>query len=158
MKNTHTDKASKEERIRPLKVLALDIGEATIGLAISDELGITAQGLPTLQRKGVKEDIDALHRIVTESGVDELLLGLPRNMNGSIGIQGEKVLTFGKCLEQSLGRPVRFWDERLTTVAAERTLIQAGMRRSRRRKAIDRVAAILILQGYLDSQRSDHGE
>lgn len=158
MKNTQKDKASKREGIRPLKVLALDIGEATIGLAVSDELGITAQGLPTLQRKGVKKDIDALRRIVKEFGVDKILLGLPRNMNGSIGTQGERVLTFGKCLEQSLGRPVRFWDERLTTVAAERTLIQAGMRRSRRRKTIDRVAAVLILQGYLDSQRGHHEE
>ncbi|MBI5167519.1 MAG: Holliday junction resolvase RuvX [candidate division NC10 bacterium] len=146
------DQVTRAQGERVPKTMALDLGEVTIGLAVSDDLSLTAQGLPTLRRRGLKEDIETLRRIAAELGVEELLLGLPRNMNGSLGAQGEKVMAFARYLGQRLKRPVRLWDERLSTVAAEKALIQAGLRRKRRRQAIDRVAATLILQGYLDSR------
>ena len=135
------------------RILALDLGARRIGLAVSDELGWTAHGLATLERVGPKKDIARLREIVTEQNVRKLVVGLPRNMDGSLGPQARLVLEFIETLKNKLRLEVIPWDERLTTQAAERVLIEADMSRAKRRKKVDQVAAVLILQGYLDSRR-----
>jgi len=135
------------------RILALDLGKSRIGLAVSDELGWTAHGLPTLERIGPKKDLAKLRDIVAQYQVRKLVVGLPRNMNGSLGPQANLVLEFIEQLKKKLRLDVIPWDERLTTQAAERVLIEADMSRSKRRKKVDQVAAVLILQGYLDSRR-----
>lgn len=142
------------------KILAIDWGRATLGLAVSDELGITAQGLTSLSRVGEGRDVEAIGAYVRELGVGEIVVGLPKNMDGSLGPSAEAAQAFARLLHERLEVPVHLWDERLTSLAAERTLLRAGMRRRARRAVLDQVAATMILQGFLDRQRAmaDRGD
>ena len=135
-----------------MKILGLDVGSKTIGVAVSDELGIIAQGVTTLKRKGLNHDITQLLKVIEEQRAEKVVMGLPKNMNGSLGPSAKMVLTLLGELEKSVDIPVITWDERLSTVAAERTLLEADMSRKKRKKVIDKVAALIILQGYLDNQ------
>jgi putative Holliday junction resolvase len=137
-----------------VRILGLDIGAKRIGVAVSDELGFTAQGLETLNRRGLDADISRLSALVSEFGAEEIVVGLPYNMDGSEGPQADLVRSFAAHIRQSVDIPVTEWDERLTTVAAERVLLEADMSRAKRRKVVDKVAAVLILQGYLDGRSS----
>ncbi len=144
-----------------MRALGLDLGTKTIGLAVSDELGITAQGLTTLERRGPRKDLEALAERVTEFTIDRFIIGLPLNMDGSEGPRAEFTRKFGTGLEEATKLPVIYWDERLTSVAAHRALSEIGASRKKRKEVIDQVAAVLILQGWLDSQRpqqSVHGD
>jgi putative Holliday junction resolvase len=136
-----------------MRVLGLDLGTKTIGLAVSDELGITAQGLATLERRSLKKDLEALAAKVEDYGVERFVIGLPLNMDGSEGPRAEATRKFGTALEQATSRPIIYWDERLTTVAAHRSLSEADVSGRKRKEVIDQVAAMLILQGWLDAQR-----
>ena len=136
------------------RIMGLDVGDKTIGVAVSDLMGLTAQGVKTIKRVGKKKDIEALKEIIKERQVNKIVSGLPKNMNGTLGPQGEKVIKFCELLEQETGIKIEYWDERLSTVAAERTLIQGNVRRENRKGVIDMVAAVIILQGYLDRQRN----
>jgi putative pre-16S rRNA nuclease len=136
------------------RILALDLGARRIGLAVSDELGWTAHGLPTLERVGPRKDVVRLRGVVDEYRICKIIVGLPRNMNGSLGPQAHLVLEFIERLKDKLKLDVIPWDERLTTQAAERVLIEGDVSRAKRRKKVDQVAAVLILQGYLDSRGS----
>jgi putative holliday junction resolvase len=135
-----------------VRILGLDIGSKRIGVAISDELGFTAQGLDTIQSKGDAKDIHLVLSIIEKYNADEIVVGMPLNMDGSHGPQANKVQDFIENLEKATSVPIKIWDERLSTVAAERILLEADTSRSKRRKVIDKVAAVLILQGYLDSR------
>lgn len=135
------------------RIMGLDVGDKTIGVAVSDLMGITAQGVKTVRRVGKKKDIEELKAIIKERQVNKIVSGLPKNMNGTLGPQGEKVIKFCELLEQETGINIEYWDERLSTVAAERSLIEADVRREKRKKVIDMLAAVIILQGYLDSKR-----
>jgi putative Holliday junction resolvase len=138
-----------------LRVLGLDVGDKTIGVAISDVSSTIAQGITTIRRKSFVEDVKAIEEIVKKYSVEKVVVGLPKNMNGSIGPQGEKVIKFGEKLREVLRIPVVFWDERLTTLQAERFLIEGvDMSRGKRKKVIDKLAATIILQSYLDSQKN----
>ena len=136
------------------RIMGLDVGDKTIGVAVSDLMGLTAQGVKTIKRVGKKKDIEALKEIIKERQVNKIVSGLPKNMNGTLGPQGEKVIKFCELLEEETGIKIEYWDERLSTVAAERTLIQGNVRREDRKGVIDMVAAVIILQGYLDRQRN----
>lgn len=130
--------------------MGLDVGDKTIGVALSDLLGWTAQGLKTIFRKNKKEDFKELEEIINSNDVDTIVVGLPKNMNGTIGPQGEKVLEFCEELKTKFNIKVELWDERLSTVAAERSLISADVSRKKRKQVIDKMAAVYILQGFLD--------
>ncbi len=136
------------------RIMGLDVGDKTIGVAVSDLMGLTAQGVKTVKRIGKKKDIEALKEIIAERQVNKIVSGLPKNMNGTLGPQGEKVIKFCELLESETNIKIEYWDERLSTVAAERTLIQGNVRRENRKGVIDMVAAVIILQGYLDRQRN----
>ena len=136
------------------RIMGLDVGDKTIGVAVSDLMGLTAQGVKTIKRVGKKKDIEALKEIIKERQLNKIVSGLPKNMNGTLGPQGEKVIKFCELLEEETGIKIEYWDERLSTVAAERTLIQGNVRRENRKGVIDMVAAVIILQGYLDRQRN----
>lgn len=136
-----------------MRTMGLDLGTKTVGIAVSDPLGITAQGLPTLRRAGLKNDLAELRRLATEYEVVRFILGLPLNMNGTEGPRAEATRRFGASLHTHSGLEVVYQDERLTTVAAERSLLEADVPRDRRKAVIDQVAAQLILQGWLDGQR-----
>ena len=136
------------------RIMGLDVGDKTIGVAVSDLMGLTAQGVKTIKRVGKKKDIEALKEIIKERQVNKIVSGLPKNMNGTLGPQGEKVIKFCELLEEETGIKIEYWDERLSTVAAERNLIQGNVRRENRKGVIDMVAAVIILQGYLDRQRN----
>lgn len=136
------------------RIMGLDVGDKTIGVAVSDLMGLTAQGVKTIKRVGKKKDIEALKEIIKERQVNKIVSGLPKNMNGTLGPQGEKVIKFCELLEEETGIKIEYWDERLSTVAAERTLIQGNVRRENRKGVIDMIAAVIILQGYLDRQRN----
>ncbi len=135
-----------------MRLLGLDVGEKTIGVAVSDELGWTAQAVTVIRRQELSEDLAQLRAIIDRYQVSELVVGLPKNMNGSIGPQAEKAMAFAATLREEMGLKATLWDERLTTVAANRSLLQADLSRARRRQVIDKVAAVLILQGYLDGR------
>ncbi len=137
-----------------MRILALDVGSKRIGLAVSDELGFIAQALKTLDTKGRQRDIDSIIRIVNEMDVSEIVVGMPYNMNGSEGPQAQKVSEFADQLSRATSVPVLKWDERMSTLAAEKILLEADLSRLKRRKVIDKVAAAIILQGYLDSKRT----
>ncbi len=132
-----------------MTIMGLDVGDRTIGVAVSDELLITAQGLTTIHRKNLTADLAALREIVQEYEVSQIVAGLPKNKDGNIGPQAEKVLSFIQQMEK-LNIPVITWDERFTTQSAERTLIEAGLSWRKRQKFVDKLAAVFILQGYLD--------
>jgi putative Holliday junction resolvase len=134
-----------------MRIMALDMGEKRIGVALSDELLLTAQGLCVVDSKGTEKDLVQIGELIKEKGVTHLLLGLPRNMNGTQGPMAEKVREFGNRLSVTHPQiPVEYWDERLTTTAAQRMLVDADMSRNRRRQVVDKIAAVLILQGYMD--------
>lgn len=132
------------------RIIGLDVGNKTIGVAVSDPLGITSQGITTIRRKGIKNDFIELKEIIDEYSVKKAVIGLPKNMNNSLGPQGEKVLKFVEKFKTKFNIEVVLEDERLTTVAAEKTLIQFDVRREKRKKVIDKIAATYILQSYLD--------
>jgi putative Holliday junction resolvase len=132
-----------------MRVAALDVGQARIGVAVSDELGITAQGLGVVRRTGGRRDLEALATVLAPYAPGRLVVGLPLNMNGTEGPQAAKARAFGDAAAAHLGVPVDYWDERLTTVAAERMLVEADVSRRRRRDVVDQIAASLILQGWL---------
>ncbi len=133
-----------------MRILGLDIGSKRIGVAVSDELGFTAQGIETLNCKGLEDDAAAIAELAEQYNAEEIVVGIPYNMNGSEGPQTDKIRVVVEGIKQRVKVPIREWDERLSTVAAERVLIEADMSRSKRRKVIDKVAAVIILQGYLD--------
>ena len=133
------------------RILALDLGRKRIGLAISDELGITAQGLPNLERTNKRTDLGALAEIARERQIGLFLLGNPLNMGGSEGRQSGWVREFADALTAHTGIPVKLWDERLTTVAASRVLRESGIGLEKRKAAVDRLSAVILLQSYLDS-------
>ena len=137
-----------------MRIMGLDVGSKTVGIAISDELGWTAQGLKTLK---INEDrnvfgFDEIGEIIKEYGVESVVVGYPKNMNGTIGPRGEASQRFASELEERFQVPAILWDERLTTMAAERVLLEADVSRAKRKKVIDKMAAVFILQGYLDSK------
>ncbi|WP_244269506.1 Holliday junction resolvase RuvX [Natronincola ferrireducens] len=131
--------------------MGLDVGDKRIGVALSDLMGWTAQGLETVERTNLKKDLQRLEEIIKANEVEKIVVGLPKNMNGTLGPQSEKVLEFTERLKKRTDKEIIFWDERLTTVAAEKSLIQADMSRKKRKTVIDKVAATYILQNYLDS-------
>jgi putative Holliday junction resolvase len=133
------------------RILALDVGKRRIGLAISDALGITAQGLPTFARTRIREDLSRLTELMREREVTLLLIGKPLHMSGQNSRQSEYTVEFAERLRQKSGLPIVYWDERLTTVEAERVLRAGGATLEQRKKAVDRLAAVLLLESYLDS-------
>ncbi|GAE32214.1 Holliday junction resolvase RuvX [Alkalihalobacillus hemicellulosilyticus] len=135
-----------------MRALGLDVGTKTVGIALSDELGWTAQGLETIRRNedNPSEDMEKIANLVKEHSVSHIVIGLPKNMNGSIGPSGERSKEFAEQLQGFVTCDITFWDERLTTVAAEKMLISADVSRKKRKKVIDKMAAVMILQGYLD--------
>jgi len=133
------------------KILALDYGSKRIGVAVSDPLGMTAQPVTVINRKGKKKDVPEILGIIKEREVGKIVLGLPLNMNGSKGTLYDEVKKFGGLLEKASGLPVDYIDERLTTMQAEKVLLSGDVSRSKRRKVIDKMAAVLILQNYLDT-------
>jgi putative Holliday junction resolvase len=133
------------------RILALDLGKKRIGLAISDPLGITAQGLPNLVRVRKRADLAALDQLVRERQVGLILMGNPINMRGDEGRQSGWVREFAQALEQRTGLPVKLWDERLTSVEANRVLRSSGISIEKRAAAVDRLSAVILLQSYLDS-------
>lgn len=135
------------------RVIALDVGERRIGIAVSDELGLTAQGLETLERRNVATDMARLGALAEQYQIANWVVGLPLRLSGREAGQAEKVRAFGQRLEQASRRPVEFLDERLTTVEAERVLRQAEQSRQKSRRAVDRMAAVILLQSYLDRRQ-----
>ena len=136
-----------------MRILAIDPGTVRLGLALSDPSGTIAQPLSVLARRSETEDLKVLSDLVERHEVGLIVIGLPRLMNGRIDAAAQQAQAFGASVAKATGRPVAYWDERLTTVAAERYLIDQGKRRSKRRQEVDRMAATLLLQGYLDYQR-----
>lgn len=137
-----------------MRTLGLDVGTKTIGVAVSDGLGLTAQAVTTIRRTNLKADLAALSELVREHEGSRIVIGLPLNMDGTEGPRAEASRKFAESVTQTLGLPVEFWDERLSTVAAERTLLEADLTRAKRKQVIDQVAAQFILQGWLDAHRS----
>ncbi len=138
----------------PGRILALDVGSRRIGLAVSDPLGITAQGLETLHRKNKRTDLLALEQVIRRYDIRELVVGLPLRMSGAEGVQSERMTAFAEELRQRFDLPVHLWDERLTSAEANRILRQAELSIQKRKHAVDRMAAVLILQNFLESRRA----
>lgn len=144
-----------------MRILGLDFGSKTVGVAVSDGLLLTAQGVETIERKDenkLRKTCARIEELIAEYGITEIVLGLPKNMNNTEGERVEKTKAFGEMLERRTGLPVHYWDERLTTVAAEQILMESGVRRENRKAVIDKVAAGLILQGYLDCLKTKENE
>ena len=133
-----------------MRIMALDVGSRTIGIACSDALLMTAQGIETIRRTSLENDFNRLRELISEYEVHELVVGMPKNMNGTKGDRAEKTEEFVEKMKAVIDLPVTFWDERLSTVMAERQLIAADVRRKKRKGIIDKMAAVVILQGYLD--------
>ena len=136
-----------------MRIMALDVGEKTIGVAISDALLLTAQARPTIRRKGSSSDIEVLRRLAEENEVHQILVGQPLHMNGKESRQSQRIGRFAADLKNKLDIPVLFWDERLTSFAAEQHLGEMGLNWRQRREHIDKIAAMIILQNYLDSRQ-----
>lgn len=137
-----------------MRVMGLDYGSKTMGVAISDALKITAQGIETIYRKDenkLRQTLARIEELAKEYEVEEIVLGFPKHMNNTVGDRAKKSLELKAMLERRTGLPVIMWDERLTTVEAERTLIESNVRRENRKQYVDKIAAVIILQGYLDS-------
>ena len=137
-----------------MRILGLDYGSKTVGVAVSDPLGLTAQSVETIWRKQenkLRQTLARIEELAAEYQAEKIVLGLPKNMNNTIGERAEKTLEFREMLERRTGLPVVMWDERLTTVEAERTLMEASVRRENRKQYLDQLAAVFILQGYLNS-------
>ncbi|WP_410772557.1 Holliday junction resolvase RuvX [Fontibacillus sp. BL9] len=135
-----------------MKILGLDYGDRRIGVAVSDAFGWTAQGLTVIERRREGDDLEIIAGLVSEHEVEEVVVGLPKNMNGTVGPRGEICMAFAEELKNLLQIPVHLWDERLTTVSAHRTLLEADVSRKKRKGVVDKMAASLILQNYLDSK------
>ena len=136
-----------------MRIMGLDFGSKTVGVAISDELLITAQGIEIIRRKEenkLRQTLARIEELIVECEVEEIVLGLPKNMNATEGVRVELTNEFKEKLERRTGLPVVMWDERLTTVAADKIMMEAGVRRENRKDYVDKIAATLILQGYLD--------
>jgi len=136
-----------------MRTLALDVGTKTIGVAVSDELGITANGITTIQRKGLKYDLSELRTLIDEYKPGEIVVGVPYQMDGSVSERGDQILKFSKKVGEAFSLPIIHWDESFSTVNAEKKLIQADLSRKKRKKVIDKMAAVFILQEYLESKR-----
>ena len=137
-----------------MRILGLDYGSKTVGVAVSDPLRLTAQSVETIwskQENKLRQTLARIEELAAEYQAEKIVLGLPKNMNNTIGERAEKTLEFREMLERRTGLPVVMWDERLTTVEAERTLMEASVRRENRKQYLDQLAAVFILQGYLDS-------
>ncbi|NLI91818.1 MAG: Holliday junction resolvase RuvX [Peptococcaceae bacterium] len=134
-----------------MRIMGLDLGEKTIGVAMSDPLKITAQALVVIRRSG--REMEELNSLIREYEVEEIVLGYPRNMNGTLGDRARLSEEFSQILQTRFSLPVKLWDERLSTVGAQRALLEADLSRAKRKKVIDKMAAVFILQGYLDSRR-----
>lgn len=132
------------------RIIGLDVGDKTIGVAVSDLLQITAQGVTTIRRESKVKDYAALEEIINEYNIKKVVVGLPKNMNGTLGPQGEKTIKFAEKLKNKYNVEIIYEDERLTTVSAEKILIEGDIRRKKRKAVIDKVAATFILQAYLD--------
>ena len=144
-----------------MRILGLDFGSKTVGVAVSDGLLLTAQGVETIERKDeskLRKTCARIEELIAEYEVTEIVLGLPKNMNNTEGERVEKTKAFGEMLERRTGLPVHYWDERLTTVAAEQILMESGVRRENRKAVIDKVAAGLFFQGYLDCLKTKERE
>ena len=138
-----------------MRIMGLDFGSRTTGVAVSDPLGITAQGVETIVRKDenkLRQTCARIEALIKEYEIEEIVLGYPKNMNNTAGERAEKTEAFKAMLERRTGKPVILWDERLTTIAAERVLMESGVRRENRKAVVDKIAAVLMLQGYLDSR------
>lgn len=136
-----------------LRILGIDLGEKRIGISISDELGITAQGLPTINSVNEIDDLKDIKKIIDKYEVEKIILGLPKNMNGSLGKQAKKAISFAEKLKETFQLPVELEDERLTTTKAEKLLIEADRSRKKRKKVIDKMSAVIILQSFLDRRK-----
>lgn len=135
-----------------MRILALDVGDKTIGVAASDALLITAQGVEVIRRTNLKRDLERLQQLVNEYEAHTIVIGLPKNMNGTIGERGEITQKFAQAVGNAIPQvTIALWDERLSTVAAQKSLIAADVSRAKRKQVIDKMAAVFILQGYLDS-------
>ena len=140
-----------------MRNIGLDFGSKTVGVAVSDELLITAQGVEIISRKSqskLRQTLARIEELIQQYGVEKIVLGFPKNMNNTEGERCEKTLEFKEMLERRTGLEVVLWDERLTTVAADRTMMEAGIRRENRKQYVDQIAATFILQGYLDYQKN----
>ena len=140
-----------------MRIMGLDFGSKTVGVAISDELLITAQGIDIIRRKEenkLRQTLARIEELITQYEVKEIVLGYPKNMNDTLGERVEKTDEFKEKLERRTGLPVSLWDERLTTVAADRAMMEAGIRRENRKDYVDQIAASFILQGYLDLRKN----
>ncbi len=137
-----------------MRIMGLDVGSKTVGVAVSDALGWTAQGIETVKIDEANGEfgIDRIAELVKEYAITEFVVGFPKNMNNTVGPRGEASENYKKLLEETFSLPVTLWDERLTTMAAERMLIEADVSRKKRKQVIDKMAAVMILQGYLDSK------
>ena len=133
-----------------MRIMSLDVGSRTIGIACSDALLMTAQGIETIRRTSLEKDFNRLQELIAEYEVHELVVGMPKNMNGTKGKRAEKTEEFVEKMKEVIDLPVSYWDERLSTVMAERQLIAADVSRKKRKSVIDKMAAVVILQGYLD--------
>lgn len=136
-----------------MRIMGLDVGGKTIGVALSDEMGLTAQGLKVVKRAWIKKDIEEVLKLVDDYSIKEIVVGLPVNMDGTIGPQAQVVLRFIDSLRGGTTVPVIPWDERLSTVAVTRVLLEGGVRREKRKGVVDKLSAVYILQGYLDRKR-----
>jgi len=137
-----------------MRILALDVGTKTIGVAVSDELGITANGVTTIRRRDLEYDFEELGKIISEYSPSELLVGVPYRSDGGVSKRGEAILDFADKLKDKFGLPVKYWDESFSTSNAERYLIDADLSRKKRKKVIDKMAAVYILAEYLESRRN----
>lgn len=133
-----------------MRIMSLDVGSRSIGIACSDALLMTAQGIETIRRTSLEKDFNRLQELIAEYEVHELVVGMPKNMNGTKGERAEKTEEFVEKMKEVIDLPVTYWDERLSTVMAERQLIAADVSRKKRKSVIDKMAAVVILQGYLD--------
>ena len=136
-----------------MRILGLDYGSKTVGVAVSDPLGFTAQGVEIIRRKSenkMRQTLARIEELIAQYQVEEIVLGLPKNMNNTLGDRAENSLELKETLERPTGLPVVMWDERLTTVSANRVLMETGVRRENRKEHVDEIAAVFILQGYLD--------
>jgi putative Holliday junction resolvase len=156
--NVMLDKDNQMSDKARMRIMGLDIGSQTIGVAISDELGITAQGLKTIRRTSKEADFEEITKIIKDFEIGKIVVGLPKNMNGTLGKQAEIVLQWVRNLKEEVYLPVETWDERFSTVEASKILLEADVSRRKRKKAVDKLAAVIILQGYMDrSKNSDDG-
>jgi putative Holliday junction resolvase len=137
-----------------MRTLALDVGTKTIGVAVSDEYGITANGLTTIKRRNMKNDLDALSRIIDEYKPSEILIGIPYNIDGEISERGKGILKFANILKKTFSLHVELWDESFSTADAEKVLLEANLSRKKRTRVIDKMAAVVILQDYLEQKRN----